>query len=101
MRRCRARFTSSLYFAVRSTRDVLSADRIIGTMIPSSASTATPTSMELAGTKIRRLLQQPEQATLRCPLHVHHPFGVRPQQLVPRVRELPWPFPSAVLKPFS
>src|SRR5947207_1084093 len=39
--------SSSLYSVVRSTSDVLSASRITGTMIPSLASTAMPTSMEL------------------------------------------------------
>jgi len=46
IRRFRARSTSSLYFVARSARDVLSAARMTGTMIPSSASTAMPTSME-------------------------------------------------------
>jgi len=46
IRRCLARSRSSLYFAARSAREVLSAARITGTMIPSSASTAMPISIE-------------------------------------------------------
>jgi hypothetical protein len=46
IRRCLARSRSFLYFAARSAREVLSAARITGTMIPSSASTAMPISIE-------------------------------------------------------
>src|ERR1041384_2159570 len=46
IRRCRASSINSLYLVVRSASEVLSAPRMTGTMIPSSASTAIPMSIE-------------------------------------------------------